>query len=357
MKKIFRFLIATIIGLFLFWIIFRTTDIGELWKAIKSCHLRWFALCIFSILISFFTRVIRWNFIVNSSENVSFRHLFTSTQIGFMANFLLPGRIGEAIRAGMLTKFTLIPLSKSLTYVALDRTSDLLGLLMVLIFALIGFHPKQDIILPPDVLNITIPANLIQKTAFLTMTIIFLIIISCVLFYIYSRRFITLINKGNKILGEKIVHFIIRISENIRDAISMIKNPKAILGAGFFSCLTWGTFWLSYIFLFKAFDIQYPWYTPPVSITLLSILISVPGAPGFIGQFHAGVIGGLVLTVPTVDINIARAIAILAHGANFISVIVVGLICIYIEQLSTHPSAKKISNSTNQAPDLFKDYL
>lgn len=341
MKKIIRFLIATIIGLFLFWIVFRTTDIGELWKAIKSCNLLWFGLCILSILISFITRVIRWNFIVNSNENVLFRHLFTSTQIGFMANFLLPGRIGEAIRAGMLTKFTHIPLSKTLTYVALDRTSDLLGLLLVLIFALIGFHPKQDIVLPPDVLNVTIPANLIQKTALLTITIIFLIMIACIFFYLYSRRFLTLINKGEKILGERVVHFITQISENIRDAISMIKNPEALLGTSFFSCLTWGSFWLSYIFLFKAFDIQYPWYTPPVSITFLSILISVPGAPGFIGQFHAGVIGGLVLTVPTVDINIARAIAILAHGANFISVIAVGLICIYIEQFSSHSSTNK----------------
>lgn len=341
MKKISRFLIATLIGIFLLWLVFRNTDIETLWKAIKTCNLGWFTLCILTILTSFITRVIRWHFIVNSNENVSFRHLFTSTQIGFMANFLLPGRIGEAIRAGMLTRFTQLPLSKSLTYVGLDRTSDLLGLLMILCFALMGFHPKENITLPPDVLNVTIPADLIQKTALLTITIIFLIIISCVLFYFYSHRFITLIQKSEKILGKRIIHFIIRISGNIRDAISMLKSPKAILGAGFFSCLTWGTFWLSYIFLFKAFDIQYPWYTPPVSITLLSIMISVPGAPGFIGQFHVGVIGGLILTAPTVDINIARAIAILAHGANFISVIIVGLICIYIEQLSNSPVIKE----------------
>lgn len=335
MKKILRFLIATGIGVFLLWLVFRTTDLIALWEAIKTCNIGWLILCILTILLSFITRVIRWHFIVNSNENVSFRHLFTSTQIGFMANFLLPGRIGEAIRAGMLTKFTRVPLSKSLTYVGLDRTSDLLGLLMILCFALIGFHPKENITLPPDVLDVTIPADLIQKTVLLTMTIIFLISISCVFFYLYSLRLVSLIKKSEKIWGKKVVHFITQISENIRDAISMIKSPKAIIGAGLFSCLTWGTFWLSYICLFKAFNIQYPWYTPPVSITLISIMISVPGAPGFIGQFHAGVIGGLVLTAPTVDINVARAISILAHGANFISVIAVGLICIYIEQLSS----------------------
>ncbi len=350
MKKLIRFLIATGIGLFLLWIVFRSTDFNALWKAIKTCHLGWFSLCILSILISFITRVIRWHFIVNNSENVSFRHLFTSTQIGFLANFLLPGRIGEAVRAGMLTKFTGVPLSKSLTYVGLDRTSDLLGLLVVLIFALIGFHPKEDITLPPEVLDITIPADLIQKTVFFTISVISVITISCFIFYFYYQRLIMLIKKTENILGEKIVHFITRVSENIRDAISMIKKPKAILGASTFSIITWGTFWLSYIFLFKAFHIQYPWYTPPVSITLLSILISVPGAPGFIGQFHAGVIGGLILTVPLVDINIARAVAILAHGANFISVIAVGLICIYIEQFSSQPEPKTTNPPHNLPP-------
>ena len=341
MRKIFRFLIATGIGIFLLWLVFRNTNFSELWIAIKKCNLWGLLLCILTILIGFVTRVIRWHFIVNSNEKVSFKHLFTSTQIGFLANFLFPGRIGEAVRAGMLTKLTQIPLSKSLTYVVLDRTFDLIGLIVILTFALIGFHPQKDIVLPPEILNINIPADLIPKAAFLTLVLIFLIILFCIFFYLYSRRFLQLIKISEKILGERIVRFITRVTENIREAISMIKSPKAILGAGFFSCLTWGTFWLSYICLFQAFNIQYPWYTPPVNVSLLSIVISVPGAPGFIGQFHAGVMGGLLLTVPQIDLNIARAIAILAHGANFISVICVGLICIYIEQFSVRSSPEK----------------
>ncbi|HOV33255.1 MAG TPA: lysylphosphatidylglycerol synthase transmembrane domain-containing protein [Candidatus Hydrogenedens sp.] len=341
MRKIVRFLIGTGIGIFLLWFFFRGTNFSELWIAIKKCNIGGLFLCIFTILISFVTRVIRWHFIVNSNEKVSFKHLFTSTQIGFLANFLLPGRIGEAVRAGMLTKVTQIPFSKSLTYVALDRTFDLIGLIVILAFAFIGFRPEKDIVLPPEILNIPIHADLIPKAAFLTLVLIFLIILFCVFFYLYSQRFLQLIKVSEKILGERIVNFITRVTENIRDAISMIKSPKAILGAGFFSCLTWGTFWLSYICLFQAFNIQYPWYTPPVNVSLLSIVISVPGAPGFIGQYHAGVMGGLLLTVPQIDLNIARAIAILAHGANFISVILVGLICIYIEQFSTHSSSEE----------------
>lgn len=341
MRKTLRFLIATGIGIFLLWLVFRNTNFPELWTAIKKCNISWLLLCILTILIGFVTRVIRWQFIVNSNEKVSFIHLFSSTQIGFLANFLLPGRIGEAVRAGMLTKLTQIPFTKSLTYVALDRTFDLIGLIVILLFALIGFHPEKDIILPPEVLNITIPADLIPKAAFLTFVLISLIIGFCIFFYLYSRRFVKLIKISEKILGKKVVDFTTRVTENIHEAISMIKSPKAILGAGFFSCLTWGTFWLSYICLFKAFNIHYPWYTPPVSVSLLSIVISVPGAPGFIGQFHAGVMGGLLLTVPQIDLNIARAIAILAHAANFICVVLVGLICIYIEQFFTNSSPEK----------------
>ncbi len=331
MKKTLRYILTTLIGLFLLWLVFKNTDYKELLNAIKKCDPLWFLLCLLTIIASFFTRVFRWHFIVNTEENVSFRHLFTSTQIGFLANFILPGRLGEGIRAGMLTKFTKIPLSKSLTYVVIDRVFDLIGLLFILIFALMGFRPKEDIPLPPEILSITIPADIISKTAFITLLALFFFLFFAISFYLYSSRLTEQISKGERFLGEKITSFIKKIATNIKEAISIIKNGKGIIFSTFFSCLTWMLFWASYVCLLKGYNLNFPWYTPPVCITMLSILISIPGAPGFIGQFHAGILAGLILTIPDIDLNIARAIAILAHGANFITVTLVGIICLFIE--------------------------
>lgn len=336
-KQILRFLLSTGVSLFLLWFVFRNTDFRALGQAIRQCHIGWFSLCLLTILGSFFTRVLRWKFIVNYSESVSFRHLFTSTQIGFLANFILPGRIGEAVRAGALTKFTGIPFSRTLTYVALDRMTDLVGLIGILIFAIIGFRPTQDIQLPPEIMDIKIPAKLMTRTMYTTLIIIAGIICSLILFYRYSPTATAFFARLEPLFGKKPIQFVTRFTNNIHEAISVIQSGKSILGALFFSSLTWASFWVSHLFLFKAFALSYPWYTPPVCITCVSLLISIPGAPGFIGQFHAGVLSGLFLTIPNIDLNIAYAIAILSHGANFISVILVGLLCIYIEQFIPTP--------------------
>ncbi|MCX8065033.1 MAG: flippase-like domain-containing protein [Candidatus Hydrogenedentes bacterium] len=334
MRKLLRYIFATFFGLFLLWLIFKNTNPRELWNAIEKCNPIWFLLCILTIIMSFFTRVFRWNYIVNAEEKISFRHLFTSTQIGFLANFILPGRLGEAVRAGMLTKLTKVPFSKSLTYVVIDRIFDLLGLLIILVFALIGFQPKEDIPLPPEILNITIPADIIRKTTILTLFIFFLFILSAIVFYTYYSKFIEKISLMERFLGEKLTSFIKKIITNIRDATSIIKNARGIILASLFSSLTWGLFWASYVCLLKGYNLSFPWYTPPVCITMLSILISIPGAPGFIGQFHAGILAGLILCLPNIDINVARAIAILGHGGNFITVVAVGIICLLIENRS-----------------------
>lgn len=336
MKRAIRYFLATIFGLFLLWLIFKSTDPKELWEAIEKCNPVWFLLCIFVIIGSFFTRVMRWHYIVNIEEKVSFRHLFTSTQIGFLANFILPGRIGEAVRAGMLTKLAKVPLSKSLTYVVIDRVFDLLGLLLILVFALTGFNPKEDIKLPPEILNITIPADIIRKTAIFTLFALSFFVFSAVLFYIYSSKFVEKILILDGLLGERITLFIKKITINIKESISIIKNIKGILLASFFSCLTWSLFWVSYVCLLEGYNLSYPWYTPPVCITMLSILISIPGAPGFIGQFHAGILAGLILSIPDIDLNVARAIAILGHAGNFITVVTVGALCLFLETQSVN---------------------
>lgn len=331
MKKLLRYLLTTILGLLLLWLVFKGTNFNELLNAIKKCNPSWFLLCLLTIIASFFTRVCRWYYIVNTEENVSFKHLFTSTQIGFLANFILPGRLGEAVRAGMLSKFTQIPLSKSLTYVVIDRVFDLIGLSLILVFAMIGFRPNEDIPLPPEILSITIPADIIRKTALITLSALILFFLFAIFFYLYSSRLIEQITKGEKYLGEKIITFTKKILINIKEALSIIKNSKGFILSAFFSCLTWGSFWISYICLLKGYNLSFPWYTPPVCIVMLSILITIPGAPGFIGQFHAGILAGILLTIPNVDLNIARAIAILGHGANFITVTLVGVLCLFLE--------------------------
>lgn len=68
--------------------------------------------------------------------------------------------------------------------------------------------------------------------------------------------------------------------------------------------------------MLKAFHIDAPWYTAVVMEALLAVFIAVPGAPGFVGQFHVPIVITLVMILPGINIDQAKAFAIINHLAQ-----------------------------------------
>ncbi len=104
MKKAVQIIVGLVIGALLLWWVFRDTDWAEVGTALGAVHWGWLAVATLFVLFSFITRILRWRYIVRTAKPVSFRSMFSATQIGFMANFILPGRAGEVIRALVLSR-------------------------------------------------------------------------------------------------------------------------------------------------------------------------------------------------------------------------------------------------------------
>src|SRR5690606_38998576 len=63
--------------------------------------------------------------------------------------FTLPARAGEAIRALVLARGAKLPFTKCVAFVALDRVTDLFGLLVVLSITLFAYRPESAVQFPP----------------------------------------------------------------------------------------------------------------------------------------------------------------------------------------------------------------
>ena len=99
MKRYIQAIIGLAIGIGLLWFLFRDTNPAEIRDALRGVSPVWLCISLAFIVLGFFTRVQRWSYIVRTAKFVSFRHMFSATQIGFMANFVLPARLGEVVRA------------------------------------------------------------------------------------------------------------------------------------------------------------------------------------------------------------------------------------------------------------------
>jgi hypothetical protein len=331
-KKKLQIAAGISLGVFLVWFVFRGTDWGKVYQAVRGAGWGWLALCEILCLLSFVTRVQRWGYIVRTAKPVSFRHMFSATQIGFMANFVLPGRVGEVIRALVLSRLTWLPFSRCFAFVVLDRVTDLFGLMAVLLVSVAAFHPQSAIILPAEIYASPIPAGVIRTAAEMTGLAIVLLVGFFVLLYLNQRLVLRISNACLRVISPRLAAKTGEMLQHFADGLHVFRSAGDMAKSIGFSLVTWSTFILVYAALFEAFDLDWPWYAPFVCNSLLAVVISLPGAPGFVGQFHIAIVGGLLIVMPNVDLDVAKAVAIVAHIINLVPVVLVGVYCLYREK-------------------------
>lgn len=334
----FQIVFGSALGIFLVWFLFRGTDWNKVLEAMARAHKGWLLFAFSTIIISFFTRVQRWSYIVRTAKPVSFRHLFSATQIGFLANFTLPARLGELIRALVLARLAALPVSKCFAFVALDRVTDLFGLLAVMLVTVIGFRPDKAITLPegfhvPEWGMKLLEPGFINSTALSFALLMVGIILAFVILYANQRFALRVSDTVLGVFSKPLAKRAHDMLQHFADGMHVFRSAGGMSKALFFSLLTWGTAIIGFGAATHAFLPDAPWYTAFLMTTFLSAAIALPGAPGFIGQFHFGVMMGLYIAIPGIQPDVAKAIAILAHLFNLIPVLVVGLYCLLREQM------------------------
>jgi len=328
-----QILVGLLIGGLILWWTFRGTQWDKVWLAMRESHLGWLLAAQLMILLSFFVRVQRWSYIVRVAAPVSFRRLFNATQIGFLANFTLPGRVGELIRAVVLSRRTQLPFTKCFAFVALDRVTDLFGLMVVMLITVVAFRPVEDIRLPSEILETPIPAQAIQSGALVTALVIIALVSAFVMLYVNKRLMLRISDTLLGVLSQRFAQYVHGMLDNFADGMHVFRSARDMSKALAFSLLTWGVGALHFHFLFLAFHLSPPWYVGIAVMALLSIAIALPGPPGFVGPFHIAIVAVVLVTMPATELDTARAAAILAHLVNVVGVVAVGLYSLHNERV------------------------
>jgi len=334
-KRKIQISIGLLIGIGLLWLLFRGADWSAVWAEIRGASPGWLTLATGLIVLSFFARIQRWTYIVRAAKPVSFRHMFSATQIGFLANFTLPGRIGEVIRALVLGRLARLPFSKCFAMVALDRVTDLIGLLAVILVNVLTFSPR-DITIREKTLGLSKPFTLTtgQVRWFELLAVLFLVVSVSALVLLYLKRDLVLwtIDACVGLLSKRLAARLHAFGEHFADGLHIFRSGTDMAKSIGFSLLTWGVCIVALLTFLRAFYIDCPWYTAFLIEMALAICISAPGAPGMIGQFQLGIVVGLVMAAPDVDDSKAKALSLVIYVLNLVPVVAVGMFCLFWER-------------------------
>ncbi|MBI5090897.1 MAG: flippase-like domain-containing protein [Candidatus Hydrogenedentes bacterium] len=320
-------------ALLLAWL-FHGTQWKQVGAELRRVDLGWLAASQAFLWLLIFTRIERWKPIVRAGGPATYRTLFSATQIGFLANWILPGRAGEVVRAGLLTRFGGFPLTQSLALVALDRMTDLVGLVFVLLVALTAYHPVQDIVLPAELFTRPIPATLVRSGAIATSVVLFALAGMLALLFVNQRLVSRIAGAVTGAVSHKLQQRVHRMLGHFAAGLTVFGSAPKMAYSILLSLGTWLGYVAAMACIFRAFSIECPWYTSFLVQAVLSVAVSLPAAPGFLGQFHAGVVASLLMAAPAVDISVAKAAAILMHISFLVPVAATGSYALIREHMA-----------------------
>lgn len=323
---------------------FYNVPLYDLWNYLKSINYSWTIPAVFLVLVSFFIRALRWQFILETSHKINVWRSFHPLMIGFMINCILPGRVGEIARPMILQKKENIPFATGIATVAAERVFDVFALVVftVITSVFIEINPQAEIVFGDFHLNRSTLETLFNRIIVIGVALLVAIImVSIPVIRRVIQRVILAVpcllffadNSVKTKITAKLCEPLNRFVDNIALGFSLIKYPKKILICALYSVAVWMTAALSYyVFSLGSPGINLSYAEMYAVMVIICLFIALPSVPGFWGLWEAG--GVFALSLLGVSSNAGAGFTLANHAIQIFPVIVVGFISAIITSVN-----------------------
>lgn len=300
-------------------------------------------------LISVLFRTLRWKILINHLKPVSVVRLYPVVVVGYMANNILPMRIGELVRSYYLSERENISKTTALVTILIERLLDALTLLTFIAVAAF-FIPVLGIAQGfGELSNLPWLVLLIGLTLPFVVGFIALMLISLTLDGIKRRADFVVRHLPNKLSsrGYKSIDMVL-------SGLIPLNNPKILVRLFLLSIPVWLFEALLFTLIGFSFHLELAFENMAEMLATMlfvtavaNIGASVPAAPGGIGLFEFIARETLVLIpLATLDRAEAGAYITIVHATLLIPMIVLGQVFLWTQNISFG----SLSRAANSAP-------
>ncbi len=330
-KKTLLQIAGIVISLGLIILLFYKVDFSELAQALKGANYWWLIPNVILIMVTMVFRAYRWKHMIQPIKIIPLSRLFSITMIGFMANNVLPFRLGEFVRAYSLSNKEDVSKSASLATIFVERiVFDLLALLVIF-----------------GIVLIISPLTLIEELkipAIVTICVGLLGLLFTVYLSSRGKRESHILKRIISIFPRKIRPIFENTVARFATGLEFMRDWRQVFWVTFHTFVIWVLLGLSNYFVLLAFG----WSDMSVAasfviLVVVSILIMVPASPGFIGVYHYGTV--LSLGFYGISREQALSCALVMHATQFLVITLVGFYYLRREHLSLKQIEKEAEQS------------
>lgn len=313
-----RFWLGLLISLVLLIVVFYQTDPSKIWIALQQAQYIYLFPALALYFIGVGVRAARWHFLLRPIKPISARALFPPVVIGYMANDILPARMGELVRAYVLGRQENVSKAATLVTIIVERIFD--GLTM-LTFIVAG----------------TLALNLADEELNARLRLVGALFIAAIL------AFALLAGMPRRV--ERLAHFFIQrlptetfrarataLTRALLDGLGVLRSPTDSLAVYALSILAWLFETGMYVVLAWGFNIFLPLPVFLVACAFANLVTIAPSTPGYVGVFDAPIV--YVLTLFGVELNLATSYTLVLHVALIVPVTLLGFFYLWRAGLS-----------------------
>ncbi len=318
-----KLVLGIVVSAIFIYFSFRGVELDKVLRGIENTNFIFLIPVIILHLISPLLKAVRWGIILSPIERIPLKKLFPIICVGQMAVVMIPVRVGELVRPYLVSSDSKVPLSSSIATILVERIFDLLTVLCISF--LVACYAGDSV-----------------WFARIGYSLLAILIVSLLFVYLFYYKTEVMLRLSSPLLNRLSMKFRVQVESLVHSFITGFKimsSPKKIIYVLLLSFVNWGCFGLGIFMLLQFCNFQ---LSPIVAFVVLIstvIGISLPTAPGMVGNFHFATI--VALSLFGISKSEALSFSILFHFTAIGKHVLLGLIFLPLVQISFKDITKR----------------
>ena len=290
-RALLRATLGIAISVIAAYILIRSVDIEAAFQIVRTANPAWILVMLFTVLIDVGARGARWRALLAPIKAIPYRRVLGYTYIGYLANNVLPARLGELVRSHALGEGEGVSRTTVLGTVVVERIVDTV--------IVVGLAALSVVVLS---VRGVLSSAVLLGTAFVALLVVGLAIAMAL----------------HRLPGaDRVVRFaeqwprVVELARRLREGLAVAANPRVLLLALAWSAVAWTASIGTTMAASQAIGVELSLGQAALITSGVALVTIIPAGPGYVGTFELTAVSiAATFGIPRDE---AFAFALLAH--------------------------------------------
>src|SRR6187401_750034 len=253
------------------WVLLRSVDIGAAIEILSTANPAFVALMVVTMIIDVGARAARWRWLLRPIQVVPYRRMLGYTYLGYLANNVLPARLGELFRSHAAGEGEGVSRTTVLGTVVVERVVDTVMVVAIAALAVVVLSVR----------------GVMSSAVLLGVAFVSLLVIGLGLGMAAHRL------PGAARVTEIIARWprVLELARRLREGLAVAGRPRTLVAALAFSALAWAASTGTFLAAGQAVGVELSLAQAALLTSGVALVTIVPSGPGYVGTFELTVVG------------------------------------------------------------------